>query len=497
MAPKAKRGFHGLDSDDLACLTILGAAGEVTGSCFLLETAAARVLVDCGMFQGPHSRERNERPFPFDPTGIDAVVLTHAHIDHSGLLPKLVRDGFRGKVHLTRASGDLLGVLLRDSAHIHEQDTWHENRRRLRAGKRPLEPLYRVQDAEQALEALVLHPFDVEVKLADGLSVRFARAGHILGAASVECWVRDATFARKIVFSGDVGRRHEPFLMPPEPPREADLVLLESTYGDRDHRSLPATVDELARALMQAVSDGGNVIVPVFAVGRAQEILHAIGELERAGRIPELPVFLDSPMAIHASELYRRSADCFQRSASGEPFELLEPRALVLCRTPAESASLNERRGIVILSASGMCEGGRILHHLRHHLWRESTDVVIVGFQAQGTLGRALVDGARNVRIFGERVAVRARSVTLGGFSAHAGQSELLEWVAPMIRSGARVALVHGEEEKRSALAAQLAQRGPAAVWRPARRDVMRLRKRGEPVVFEDRRARRLASMSS
>src|SRR5688572_5746193 len=486
---KYHRGFRKLEGEELARLTFLGAAGEVTGSSYLLETASARVLFECGMCQGEHgSRTRNEQPFPFDPRGLDAVVLTHAHIDHSGLVPKLVRDGFRGKIHATVASGELLGVLLRDSAHVHEQDTKSVNRRRLRAGKKPIEPLYTVEDAERALEKLVLHPFDREeepdVGAGGNLRIRFARAGHILGAASVEAWVRDGTVERKVVFSGDLGRRHEPLLLPPEPPQTGDLVLLESTYGDRDHKNLDATVEELAQALREAAHDGGNVIVPVFAVGRAQEILHYIGLLEREGRVPELPVFLDSPMAVRTTELYRKYVDCFQRNAAGTHRLALEPRRLEFTRTSEDSMRLNDRQRIVILSASGMCEGGRILHHLRHNLWRRSTDVLIVGFQARGTLGRALVGGARNVRIFGEPVAVKARIVTLGGFSAHAGQTELLGWVAPMAASGARVALVHGEDEKRAALAARLAQRG-AHPWQPMRGDRVVLQKRGEPVAFE------------
>jgi metallo-beta-lactamase family protein len=482
------RGFRRLEGEELARLTFLGASGEVTGSAYLLETAHARVLFDCGMCQGErNARGANERPFPFGARELDLVVLTHAHIDHSGLLPKLVRDGFRGKIHATVPTGDLVGVLLRDSARIHEQDTRSENRRRQRQGKKPAEPLYDVDDAERALDKLVLHPFGTEDEIAPGLAVRFVRAGHILGAASVECWVREETFERKLVFSGDLGRRQEPLLLPPERPGEADLVLLESTYGDRDHKSLDETVEELARTLNRAVTDGGNVLVPVFAVGRAQEILHHLGELERARRIPELPVFLDSPMAIHATELYRRHADCFRRTGSGVRCEALEPRRLQLCRTSEESAALNERRGVVILSSSGMCEGGRILHHLRHNLWRASTDVVIVGFQARGTLGRALVGGARNVRIFGEPVAVKAKVVTLGGFSAHAGQTELVDWVAPMVASGARVALVHGEDEKRAALAAKLAERARAEAWLPRRGDRVGLRKRGQAVAFEGR----------
>lgn len=485
MRNQRARGFCGLEGDELARLTFLGAAGEVTGSMYSLETARARLLVDCGLHQGERrTRALNERPFPFDPRRLDFVALTHAHIDHSGLVPKLVRDGFRGKVHVTTPSAELLGILLRDSAHLQLQGAEQENRRRLRAGKRPIEPLYGLEDVERALGSLVTHPFDRVDEVAPGVRVRFARAGHILGAASLECWVRENTFERKVVFSGDVGRKREPLLLPPEPPAEGDLVLLESTYGDRDHKALDATVEELARVLTTAVADGGNVLVPVFAVGRAQEILHHIGQLEHAGRIPELPVFLDSPMAISAGELYQRHAECFQRASPDERCETFEPRRLELCRTPEESMRLNERRGIVILSASGMCEGGRILHHLRHNLWRPTTDVVIVGFQARGTLGRTLVDGAQRVRIFGEPVAVSARVHTLGGFSAHAGQSELLDWVSGLLANGARAALVHGEDDKRAALAAKLHARFGADPWRPRRGESISLCKRGTPLIF-------------
>jgi metallo-beta-lactamase family protein len=486
MSTKHGRGFGKLDDGSLARLTFLGAAGDVTGSCYLLETVHAKVLLECGLWQGERRiRARNQRPFPFDPRGLDAVVLTHAHIDHSGLVPKLVRDGFRGRIHATVPGADLLAVLLRDSAHIHQQDAKDVNRRRLRAGKRPVEPLYELVDAERALEHLVLHPFDRVDELAQGLSIRFACAGHILGAASIEVWVREQTFARKLVLSGDVGRPRDPLLRPPEPPGEADIVLLESTYGDRDHKDLDATVEELAQALREATADGGNVLVPVFAVGRAQEILHYVGVLEEQGRIPVLPVFLDSPMAVRATEIHRRHESELRLQPDGRRLVPHEPRQLTFCRTSEDSVRLNERHGVVILSASGMCEGGRILHHLRHNLWKPTTDVVIVGFQARGTLGRALVDGARSVRVFGETVAVRARVKTLGGFSAHAGQSELVEWVTSLARSGARVALVHGEEEKRLALAAKLRERlGLDEVWLPRLGDIALLSKRGEPVSF-------------
>jgi metallo-beta-lactamase family protein len=475
-----QRGFVPPPADEVARLTFLGAAGEVTGSCFLLETGARRVLVECGLFQGERrALERNRRPFAFDPRGLDSVLLTHAHVDHSGLLPELVRDGFRGPIRATRGTQDLLGILLRDSAHLHEQDAAQENRRRLRRGARPIEPLYTVADAERALELVEACEFDQELELGPDLHARFVRAGHILGAASLVVRVRSGHVERTIVFSGDVGRQSEPLLHPPDPPLQADLLLLESTYGDRDHRDLAATLEELAQVLALAARDGGNVIVPVFAVGRAQEILHHMAVLEDEGRIPELPVFLDSPMAIHATELHRRHGPSF----ACEP---REPRQLAFCRTSEDSMRLNERRGVVILSASGMCEGGRVLHHLRHNLWRETTDVVVVGFQARGTLGRALVQGARSVRIFGETVAVRAKVHTLGGFSAHAGQSELLAWSQAMRAGGTCVALVHGEPEKRAALAARLAG-GAGAIWQPKRGDRVALRRLGEPVGFMPR----------
>lgn len=489
---KPSRGFRNLHGEELARLTFLGAAGEVTGSMFLLETERARVLFDCGMTQGErHARRRIEERLPFHAPDLDAVVLTHAHIDHSGLLPKLVHEGFRGRIHATEASGELLGVLLRDSAHILAQDTQAENRRRLRAGKKPIAPPYEPADAENALDRLELHAFDDVWELEDGLHVRFARAGHILGAASIECRVKSGMVERKIVFSGDVGRRREPLLLPPEPPAEADLVLLESTYGDRDHKDLDATIEELATVLNQAITDGGNVLVPVFAVGRAQEVLHYIGLLERQGRIPRLPVVLDSPMAMRATELYRTCTDCLQRSSAGVPLEALEPQDFTFVRTSLDSARLNERRGVVILSASGMCEGGRILHHLRHNLWKPETDVLIVGFQARGTLGRALVDGAKTVRIFGEPIAVKARISTLGGFSAHAGQSELVDWASTLISNGARVALVHGEDEKRAALGAKLRERFGVECWQPYRFDSVVLRRRGASLEFESQAERR------
>ncbi len=488
----ARRGFRPIGDDEVARLTIHGAAGGVTGSCFLVETASARVLVECGMFQGRRTEvARNRRPFPFDPRGLDAVVLTHAHIDHTGLTPKLVKGGFEAAVHATRPTCDLLRILWPDSAHIQEQDAKRDARRAKRRGGRIPEPLYTGEDAERALGHLTPGPWREEIEIAEDVRIRFRRAGHILGSASVELWVRRGTVERKIVFSGDLGRRTEPVLLDPDPPEEADLLLLESTYGDRDHRGMEDSIDELRRVVVEAARERENVIIPVFAVGRAQEVLYYLSRFERENGV-ELPqVFLDSPMAIHVTELYGRHTDRFDdpiREALRNGEDPLEPRNLAFCRTPESSKSLNDRRGIVILSASGMCNAGRIVHHLKHGLWRTGTHVVFVGFQAEGTTGRALVNGARKVRVLGEEIAVRAEIHTVGGFSAHAGQSQLLRWSKSLRHAGAHVVLVHGEPDKREALAARLAKGTCRAIHLPEHGETASLRLRGEPVVWGNAR---------
>ena len=343
-------------------------------------------------------------------------------------------------------------------------------------------PLYTEADAAEALSRLRPSPFGKKIPIVDGFDVEFINAGHLLGSSYAKVTRSDNSSAG-ILFGGDLGRYSRPVLPDPSAPPEADILLLESTYGDRIHEPDDRGA-RLASIVKDTVERGGKLIIPAFAIGRAEEVLYWIRKLEDEGTIPKLPVFLDSPMAIRATELYRKYGDCFQRTATGGRCEAREPRRLEFCRTSEESMALNERRGVVILSSSGMCEGGRILHHLRHNLWRASTDVVMVGFQARGTLGRALVEGARNVRIFGEPVAVKARVVTLGGFSAHAGQTELVEWVAPMVRDGARVVLVHGESEKRAVLAAKLGERCGVEAWQPLRGDRVVLELRGEAARF-------------
>lgn len=472
--------------DSLARIDFLGAVGKVTGSAYLLSTHHSRVLVDCGMHQGgKHDRALNSASWPFDPRHLDAVVLTHAHLDHCGLLPRLVADGFGGPVHATCGTHDLAGVILCDAAHIQESDAKHKSRRLLRAGRPPAAPLYVGADAERALTSFVPHEFGEWVPLTDDLRVRFRPAGHILGASHVEFAVRDVASERRVAFSGDIGRAGQPALPDPDPPRDAELLLMESTYGDRDHRDGAATLDELAEVLTEADAAHANVIVPVFAVGRAQELLHAIATLEREGRAPARETVLDSPMAIDVTQLYRRNRSCLgegARAALDEPERapVRMPRRLRTTRHWTESAELNERQGLTILSASGMCDAGRIQHHLKHNLWRREAQVLIVGYQAEGTVGRALVNGAESVRVMGEEVRVAARIRTLGGFSAHAGRSELLAWYDGAGEPRPRVVLTHGEPEKTAALVDAITQRSGRAPIVPSLGDRLFIPRSGE-----------------
>ena len=446
----------------MATLTFHGATRQVTGSCYLIETARSRVLLECGLFQGPPEVDRlNERPFPFPVRDIDAVVLSHAHLDHSGLLPRLRREGFRGKVHATPQALDLLDILLKDAAYLQERDAEWENRRRQRGGKKLVEPLYTAEDAEAVLELGTPLRYGERTRIADGIEVCLRDAGHILGSAIVELWVDDEGHQRKLVFSGDLGHADMPLLREPEVIRDADVLLLESTYGDRDHRPLPDTLNEFAQILADAAADGGNVLIPAFAIGRTQEILYHLGEFYHQGRLPQGQVFLDSPMAIAATEVHERHTHVFNQAAraalrrNGATAEEFLP-VLRYTRNVEDSMAINRiTGGAIIIAGSGMCTGGRIRHHLKWNLWRKESHVVFVGFQAQGTPGRALVDGADHLRLLGEDLIVRAHIHTLGGFSAHAGQTGLVNW-ADHFQPHPRLYLVHGELDKMEALQARL-----------------------------------------
>jgi metallo-beta-lactamase family protein len=442
-------------------LTFCGAAGEVTGSCYLFEVGGTRFLVDCGMFQG--SRELaalNTRAWPVAPRELDFVVLTHAHIDHSGLLPRLARDGFAGTVYATAATRDLVGVMLPDSAHLQMAEA-ERARRHPRPGRRPYEPLYALDDVELLLPRIRTLPYDVERELAPGVRLRFRDAGHILGSAIVELWLEHGGRRRKVVVSGDLGQPGRPILRDPTAIADADVLLCESTYGNRDHKPLGPTVDELVEVVNRTLNEKkGNVLVPAFAVGRTQELLYWFERLSADGRLGALEVFVDSPMATQVTEITARHLALFDEEAKRLVHDGRRRGARVSVRhtrSVEESMALNRvSGGAVVLAASGMCDGGRIRHHLRHHLPSPRTTVLIVGYQAQGTLGRRLVDGAPAVTIMGDEVPVRAEIATLGGFSAHADRSALLGWLRGFARPPQATWLVHGERDVAAAFAAAI-----------------------------------------
>ncbi|OGV99101.1 MAG: MBL fold hydrolase, partial [Nitrospinae bacterium RIFCSPHIGHO2_02_39_11] len=407
---------------------------------------------DCGMFQGMNDGEkRNLRPFPFKPSEIDAVLLTHSHIDHSGLIPKLVKDGFKGKIFTTRASVDLCGILLLDSAHIHERDAEWETRKRMRKGRKAVAPLYNIADAAESLSHIEGIDYDVILKVAPNIEVRFKDAGHILGSAILELWVMEKGRKVKIVFSGDLGQKGAPIIKDPTYISDADYILLESTYGNRQHKGMKETINEFAGAIAETLRKGGNVIIPSFAVGRTQDILYILNQFSREGRLNNLNVFIDSPLATNATRVFLKHPECFDK----ETLELITkgqfPKGtpiLKFSETPEESMSINRiKSGAIIIASSGMCEAGRVRHHLKHNLWREECSIVFVGFQAQGTLGRQIVDGAKTVKLFGEVVAVRARVYTIGGLSAHADKNGLMDWLTHFNVKPKKIFVVHGEEK--------------------------------------------------
>ena len=442
-------------------ITLCGAAGEVTGSAYLVETERACVLVDLGLYQGHRSDDlRNADLRPIDPSRLDAIVLTHAHLDHTGRLPLAATRGFRGPIYCTLATIDFTRLILLDSAHIQESEAQRRSRRLERAGRPPQKPLYTQSDVERLVPLFRATPFHESREVAPGVVVRLINSGHMLGSASVEMTVTEKNVTRVVIFSGDVGHRNWPILRDPETFAHGDVVFLESTYGNRDHRPLDATVEEFKDVLSESISAGEKVLIPSFAIGRAQQMLWHIAELVRSKRVPAFPVYLDSPMAQQANEIYLRHRldldDEAQRLTAGTSFNHDLP-LLHITATAEESAALNHARGAaVIIAGSGMCNAGRILHHLKHNLWRPNVAVLMVGYMAQGTLGRQLISGAKMVRIHGQAVAVRATIRTLGGFSGHAGQSELLDWLRPLAAGRPRVVLTHGEAEQRQALQAKI-----------------------------------------
>lgn len=450
-----------------------GAAREVTGSCHLLHVGGRRILLDCGLIQGARrDEERNREAFPFAPGDIDAVVLSHAHIDHSGRLPLLARRGYTGPVHTHRATRDLCRIMLKDSAFIAEKDTAWENRKRRRKGLPERAPLYTRDDADAVMKQFRTLAYDRSVEICPGIRLTLYDAGHILGSAIVVLDVEEGGTRRRIAFSGDLGHRDAPILRDPGHPERADLVILESTYGDRLHRSWDETRDEMIGIIANAGAREGNILIPAFAVGRSQLLLYWMARHYEEAGLDRWQVFLDSPLAIRATNVYGRYPELYDEQAaafwSGAGRERILPN-LTYSRTAAQSRALNAKRsGAIVIAGSGMCTGGRIRHHLLHHLWREECHVIIAGFQAAGTTGRRLVDGAERVRVLGETVRVGASVHTVGGLSAHADQSGLLAWYGAYAQRPP-VALVHGEPVAMQALGQALETRCGANVTRVQR----------------------------
>ena len=463
-------------------ITLLGAAGEVTGSAYLVQTDQASVLVDFGMFQGRTlAGSTNTVPRALVPATLDAVVVTHAHLDHTGRLPLLAKRGFRGPIYATPATLEVTRLILDDTARLQAQDALRTNRHRAAAGQPPVAPIFDAEDV--AATAALFRPIDYGrwSNLAPGIEVRAYEAGHVLGSASLELRLTDGDQRRIVVFSGDLGPRHSPILRDPARIEDrTDLVFLESTYGDRDHRPLDETVREFRELVTQAVARGGKVLVPTFAVGRAQQLLYHLAELFEDGGVKPFPVYLDSPMAIEATRLYGKHPELFDdemRQLADTKRFAKHLESVRYCASAEESQRLNTQPGpCLIMAGAGMCNAGRIVHHLRHNLANPGTVVLIVGYQAPDSLGRRLLEGARQMTIFGDRIRVQATVRGLGGFSAHAGQSELLQWLEPLAATRPRVVLSHGEDEKgRRPLAEKIAQRFGLKAELPQYGDVLTL----------------------
>ncbi len=432
-------------------ITFLGAARMVTGSCYLLEVNGKKILIDCGMYQGSKLIRRfNERDFAFNPRLIDAVVLTHAHIDHSGLLPKLVKQGFKGRIHCTGVTKELCEILLSDSAHIQASEAEFANRKGMRAGKPEVLPLYTIDDAEIALKHFEPHDFNEKIELFKGLEVTFRIAGHILGSSFLEFHINENGKETRIVFSGDVGQPGQPIIKDPSRVPMADFIITESTYGDRVHPVYDRE-EELRKIVVEAVSRGGNLVVPAFAVGRTQVMLYYFKKLMEEKRIPEIPIIIDSPMAVKATQVTLTNPDEYDEEAKtiyDKDRSLLTLPQIKFTQSADESKAINFMQGpMVIISASGMADAGRILHHLKHNLWRSDSTVLFAGFQAEGSMGRRLIEGAKRVRIMGEDIVVKAKIYYLEGFSAHADKNQMMDWFKAMEKRPKAFFVVHGEHD--------------------------------------------------
>lgn len=440
-------------------VTFLGAAGTVTGSCYLLESEDMKFLVDCGMFQGGNEEEAmNFEEFRFDPAEIQYLLLTHAHIDHSGRIPLLVKRGFKGKIIASRPTVELCKVMLPDSGHIQEMEADWQNRKRQRAGKKPVEPLYTTKDAYDSLNYFMPVDYNEFISLGNNISVRFQDAGHILGSAIIEVWVREKSGEFKVVFSGDLGNKDVPLMKDPAIIESADYVIMESTYGNRLHNDTKNKALVLLDIITDTVEKGGNVVIPSFAIARAQEILYILNMLKEAksSKLRNIPVYVDSPLSISATKIFESFSSQLDDEtqsfikAGDNPFDFPN---LFFTSTVEESKAINSYPGSsIIISASGMCDAGRIKHHLKHNLWRPESSVVFVGYQAKNTLGRRIMDGEKLVKIFGEEISVKSSIYSLDGFSGHADRKGLLDWLSGFAKKPVKVYLTHGEDDALSEL---------------------------------------------
>ncbi|MFA4916727.1 MAG: MBL fold metallo-hydrolase [Syntrophales bacterium] len=432
-------------------VTCLGAARTVTGSCFLLESNQTRILVDCGMFQGgKETKKRNASMKKYRPETLQHILVTHAHLDHSGLIPLVVKEGFKGSIICTKVTFELCKIMLLDSAHIQEMETEWQNRKNARSGKKPVEPLYTKEDAERSLS--FFRPVDPGecYQVSPDIEICFHNAGHILGATYLEISFKEQGLESTVVFSGDIGRKGALLTGDPHIIKEADFLFIESTYGNRLHKSIDESKAEFLSVLREGIKSGEKIIIPAFAVERTQEILYILNEFRENGSISSIPVYLDSPLAIAATEIFKKYPEYFKLSVNHlieEGDNPLDFPELIYTRTSEESMEINHRQGpAIIIAGSGMCNAGRIKHHLKHNLWRPGAHIVFMGFQAEGSLGRSIVNGAKKVRIFNEDVVVRAKVHTIGGFSAHADKKELLTWIGHFKNPKLEVFVVHGEE---------------------------------------------------